>query len=150
MTYLARIAIVLALACASVGCGGPARLARYEISGTVTHDGKPVPSGSLRFTPDFDKGNRGPATTIMITDGTYRSVDGWNTRGGHGQVKNLPPRGPATMLHCLGVDHVRLTCPPSTAPLPEQPRKPLAFPSAARQDGAVGDLHAEAVALLPR
>ncbi len=31
MTYHARIAIVLALACASVGCGGPARLARYEI-----------------------------------------------------------------------------------------------------------------------
>ena len=33
----------------------------------------------------------------------------WNTRGGNGQVKNLPPRGTATMLHCLGVDHVRLT-----------------------------------------
>ena len=73
------------------------------------YGGKPVPSGSLRFIPDFDKGNRGTATTIMITEGTYRSVDGWNTRGGHGQVKNLPPRGPATMLHCLGVDHVRLT-----------------------------------------
>ena len=82
MTYHARIAIVLALACASVGCGGPARLARYEISGTVTHDGKPVPSGSLRFTPDFDRGNRGPATTIMITDGTYRSVDGFGVLGG--------------------------------------------------------------------
>jgi len=82
MTYLSRIAIVLALACASVGCGRPARLARYEISGTVTHDGKPVPSGSLRFTPDFERGNRGPATTIMITDGTYRSVDGFGVLGG--------------------------------------------------------------------
>ena len=73
---------MLALACASVGCGGPARLARYEISGTVTHDGKPVPSGSLRFSPDFDKGNRGPATSIVITDGTYRSVDGFGVFGG--------------------------------------------------------------------
>jgi len=83
MTYLSRIAIVLALACASVGCGRPpSRLARFEISGAVTHDGKPVPSGSLRFTPDFDKGNRGPATTIMITDGTYRSVDGFGVLGG--------------------------------------------------------------------
>jgi hypothetical protein len=44
-------------------------LARYEISGTVMYGGKPVPSGSLRFIPDFDKGNRGTATTIMITDG---------------------------------------------------------------------------------
>ena len=73
---------MLALACASVGCGGPARLARYEISGTVTHDGKPVPSGSLRFSPDFDQGNRGPATSIVITDGTYRSVDGFGVFGG--------------------------------------------------------------------
>jgi hypothetical protein len=82
MRYHVGAAIVLALVCMTVGCGRPARLARYEISGTVTHDGKPVPSGLLRFTPDFDKGNRGPATSIVITDGTYRSVDGFGVLGG--------------------------------------------------------------------
>lgn len=74
--------LVVLLAVAIVGCGGPARLARHEISGTVNYEGKPVPSGSLRFTPDFDKGNRGPATTIMVADGQYRSVEGYGVIGG--------------------------------------------------------------------
>lgn len=80
MKRFARLGLLLALT--AVGCGGPARLTRYEISGAATHAGKPIPTGSLRLTPDFDKGNKGPATSIAITDGTYRSVDGYGVLGG--------------------------------------------------------------------
>ena len=55
------------------------------------YGGKPVPSGSLRFIPDFDKGNRGTATTIMITDGTYRSVDGWGENGDGSDFRRSQP-----------------------------------------------------------
>lgn len=82
MKHFVSAAVTLALASAILGCGGPARLTRYEISGAVTYDGKPVPSGQLRFTPDSEKGNRGPATSIMFADGRYRSVDGYGVLGG--------------------------------------------------------------------
>ena len=57
----------------SLGCGsdGPPR---YAISGTVTHDGKPIPAGSVMLTPDTSQGNSGPATSIEIRDGRYDSA----------------------------------------------------------------------------
>jgi hypothetical protein len=82
MKHFVSAAVALALASALLGCSGPARPARYEISGAVTHGGKPVPSGTLRLTPDAEKGNRGPATSVAIADGRYRSVDGYGVLGG--------------------------------------------------------------------
>lgn len=70
------------LLAASLGCGSVKRVTEHPISGTVTHGGEPVPSGTLRLTPDAEKGNRGPATTITIADGKYQSLADYGVIGG--------------------------------------------------------------------
>ena len=77
--YLTMLILVLALT--TVGCGRRDGLTRYKISGTVTYKGKPI-GGRLRFVPDSDKGNRGPATMIDFSSGKYQSVDGYGVLGG--------------------------------------------------------------------
>ena len=58
----------------AIGCGGgPAGPPRYDVSGSVTYDGKPLPVGHIMFQPDTNKGNSGPATTIRIVDGEFNS-----------------------------------------------------------------------------
>ena len=52
------------------GCGGDGP-PRYHLSGTVTHGGMPIPTGSVLFTPDTTQGNSGPAISIKIRDGRY-------------------------------------------------------------------------------
>ena len=51
-----------------VGCGDGG-LKRYRVSGDVSFQGKPVPAGSIIFTPDTAKGNAGPQGTANIIDG---------------------------------------------------------------------------------
>ncbi len=48
---------------------------RYDLSGNVTIDGKPVPVGEISFEPDGKSGNKGPASFVPIKDGKY-SVPG--------------------------------------------------------------------------
>ena len=55
------------------GCGGPKGPARFDLSGSVTHSGKPVPVGYLNFTPDKANGNSGPGTHANIVSGQYRT-----------------------------------------------------------------------------
>jgi hypothetical protein len=59
----------------AVGCGdsGPRR---YDLSGTVTFDGKPIPAGSIVFQPDTTAGNSGPQGTAEIRDGKYDTAQG--------------------------------------------------------------------------
>ena len=52
------------------GCGGN-DLPRYHLSGSVMYGTKPVPAGSVTFIPDASQGNKGPATSVAITDGKY-------------------------------------------------------------------------------
>ncbi|MCR9119920.1 MAG: hypothetical protein NXI22_23535, partial [bacterium] len=64
------------------GCGesGPVR---YQVSGKVQFQGKPVPAGSVIFTPDTAQGNSGPQGVAEIVDGAYRtSGGGLGTVGG--------------------------------------------------------------------
>ena len=68
------------LACL-VGCGEP-KLVRYPISGKVTYQGKPVPAGEIKFVPDNERSNFGPATYMMIVDGDYASMEGYGILGG--------------------------------------------------------------------
>jgi len=63
----ALLAVVLA------GCGGE-RV--YPLSGTVTYQGKPVPTGNIVFEPDAAAGNKGPAAFATIKDGHYDTRDG--------------------------------------------------------------------------
>lgn len=64
------------------GCGsaeeGPPR---YQVSGKVTFDGKPVPMGTIYF-----ETANGPAGSAVITDGSYDTRDGKGVVGGKHQV----------------------------------------------------------------
>ena len=73
--------LAIAFTMAAAGCGRRDGLTRYKISGTVTYQGKPI-GGRLRFVPDSDKGNRGPATMIDFSSGKYQSVEGYGVLGG--------------------------------------------------------------------
>lgn len=65
------------------GCGSQDGLMRYDVSGTVTHNGNPVPQGVIQFLPDSTKGNEGPAANANIVQGKYdTSVSGKGTIGG--------------------------------------------------------------------
>jgi hypothetical protein len=44
---------------------------RYEVSGTVTYKGAPVPYGEIVFEPDSKQGNEGPAARAVIENGAY-------------------------------------------------------------------------------
>jgi len=51
-----------------VGCG-PTGPARYDVSGSVTFDGQPVPVGTITFVPAT--GNSGPGGSAGIQAGRY-------------------------------------------------------------------------------
>ncbi|NDC54528.1 MAG: hypothetical protein EBZ74_09630 [Planctomycetia bacterium] len=68
-----------AYGCLIVGCG-PQGVARYDVEGTVTFDGKPLPRGTIRFEADATKGNSGPVGIAAIVDGSY-STAGDGSRG---------------------------------------------------------------------
>lgn len=81
----ARCGLWLAIAaCGLAGCSettsGPDR---FDVSGTVTYDGAPVPAGQIQFRPDSAKGHSGPAGFATITNGRYdTSRKGRGTVGG--------------------------------------------------------------------
>lgn len=61
------------------GCGGERT---YNVSGTVSFQGKPVPSGHIVFEPDPTSGNSGAPAFAKIKDGHYDTrID-----GGHGTI----------------------------------------------------------------
>ena len=68
------------------GCGksGPAR---YQLSGLVKFDGKPIPVGFIYFTPDTSKGNSGPGSGATISNGQYTTPAGGGIVGGPMIVK---------------------------------------------------------------
>lgn len=55
------------------GCGTGKDPPRFQVQGTVTFQGRPVPSGTIRFEPDGSRGNQGPVSVIPIREGKYRS-----------------------------------------------------------------------------
>lgn len=73
---------VVAVVALTVGCGRTTGPARYDLAGTITYDGKPVPAGSIVFAPDTSKGNDGPGASADIKDGVYRLGPGRGTIGG--------------------------------------------------------------------
>jgi len=65
------LTMIAMLACFSVGCGGATNpLGRQAVSGEVTLDGKPVPTGTIRFEP-FDAKGKVTASGAMINAGRY-------------------------------------------------------------------------------
>ncbi|PQO39249.1 hypothetical protein C5Y96_05165 [Blastopirellula marina] len=58
------------------GCTRASFEPRYQVSGTVTYDGKPVPSGLVKFQPDVEKGGYGPGGYAPIKDGEFCTAEG--------------------------------------------------------------------------
>ncbi len=69
----ARWMFGLALAASISGCGGSSGPQRYDVSGTVTYEGKPVISGFVYFSPDVELGNKGPGGGAPIADGKFKT-----------------------------------------------------------------------------
>lgn len=78
-TALASLAVTLALMTAGCGESGPPS---YDVSGTVTFDGQPVPAGKIMFEPDRSAGNEGPRGIAMIKDGQYQTLPDKGAIGG--------------------------------------------------------------------
>ncbi len=86
----------------AVGCGGPGGPERFHLSGTVTHDGQPIPAGEIAFEPDSSKGNTGPAAYAPIKDGTYATPSRKGTVGGPHVVRINGSDGKASGESPLG------------------------------------------------
>ena len=63
------------------GCGS-SDSSRFDLSGTVTYDGKPVPVGYMVFASDSAAGNAGPGAQADIRDGKFSTPTGRGTIGG--------------------------------------------------------------------
>jgi hypothetical protein len=64
------------------GCRRSKDFPRYDLSGSVTYNGKAVPVGSIIFVPDKAQGNDGPGATAAIIDGAYSTQPVRGTIGG--------------------------------------------------------------------
>jgi len=72
--HAGRLIVLTAVALLiTTGCG-PSGPRRFQLEGSVTFDGKPVPSGVIRFEPDASRGNRGPVGYAAIEDGRYTTA----------------------------------------------------------------------------
>lgn len=74
--------LLIALLSLSMGCADDGK---FEVSGTVSFKGKPVPAGEIRFTPD--KGNKGPIVLARIKAGKYETPKDKGLVGGHYQLR---------------------------------------------------------------
>lgn len=75
------VILIAGLAGSILGCGSSG-VTTYEVSGTVTHQGKPVPFGEIAFEPDASKGNKGPGSIAAIEDGKFKTTYGKGVVGG--------------------------------------------------------------------
>ena len=76
------IAILGLFVCVPLGCGSGKPSGIYSVSGAITYDGKPIPRGSITFSPDAQKNNQGPGVTAEIKDGQYETFADKGTTGG--------------------------------------------------------------------
>ncbi len=83
MPCLSKYFCLLLLAIAATvftGCGGGPKT--FDVSGTVTFDGKPIPAGRIDFFPDFAKGNDGPQGFAIIKNGKFDTRQAGQGHGG--------------------------------------------------------------------
>jgi hypothetical protein len=75
---------ILAILFGAIGLAGCAQEEKlYDVSGTVTYDGQPIPKGLIFFDPDVTKGGNGPQGFANIWDGKFTTADkGKGIRGG--------------------------------------------------------------------
>lgn len=68
-----RLPMFILLAVLLTGCSNSGQ---YDVSGTVTWQGKPVPIGLVTIEPDAQKGNQGVQTQGLIQDGHFQTLPG--------------------------------------------------------------------------
>ncbi len=78
MRYL-MLGVLLICGCTQQPQEGPPR---YQVSGEVLLNGKPVPAGTVQFEPDATLGNKGPMAIAEIHDGRYETEYGKGIVGG--------------------------------------------------------------------
>ena len=79
-------ALVLVVLVVCVGCGGgDAR--QYDVSGTVSYGGEPVPTGAIVFEPATSQKNSGPPGFAPIEAGKFDTRNGKGVVGGPYVVK---------------------------------------------------------------
>jgi hypothetical protein len=78
----AALLLAAGVAMALAGCGGAEGPTTYQLSGTVTYAGQPVPIGTVTLSPDAAKGNRGPGSAAGIVDGRFATEPGKGHVGG--------------------------------------------------------------------
>src|SRR5262245_20640722 len=78
----ASLSLVLLYFAVLTGCSPGERV--YQLSGTVTYAGKPIPVGHIIFEPDANSGNKGGSGFAKIKDGHYDTsiLDGRGVLGG--------------------------------------------------------------------
>ena len=59
------------------GCSRGSTVERFQLSGTISYEGEPIPFGWITFAPE-----NGPGAVADIEDGKYTTPDGWGTVGG--------------------------------------------------------------------
>lgn len=69
-----RLLALTALLAVAAGCSPEEKL--FDVSGTVTFNGKPVAKGLIFFDPDPAKGGTGGQGYATISDGKYTTADG--------------------------------------------------------------------------
>ena len=100
--HLCRLS-VLALLASVAGCGGgDDGPERFKLSGTVTYDGKPVPTGFVTLIPDIAAGNSGPGGGAAIINGRFETSDGKGSVGGPHRIRIVGYSGIPT--HMEGED----------------------------------------------
>jgi hypothetical protein len=72
---------ILPAALATCGCR-ESGVEKYDISGTVTYKGQPVPAGFVLFKPDTANGNSGPGSNAGLLNGHYATRPGQGVVGG--------------------------------------------------------------------
>ena len=65
--------LAAALPLLSAGCGGADQMPTAAVSGSVTHDGKPVPGGTILFLPIASESQKDPGkgASGVVKDGAY-------------------------------------------------------------------------------
>lgn len=89
-TLFSNVVIAMALPLSLIvlsGCGGGSDDGpqRFEVSGNVLFDGKPVPSGAIYFQPA--DGKTGPQGFAAIVNGAYDTSRGKGTVGGRHRAR---------------------------------------------------------------
>jgi hypothetical protein len=110
-TRVAWLAAMIVVALA--GCGGDEPFERYEITGQVSYQGKPVENGSIVFEPQASAGNLAPTAYGKIEGGEFTTP------------KEQGPTKGAYLVRVNGVDHSKMK--PAAAP-GEPVETPALFP----------------------